>query len=340
MTVITFPQALAQAADNKHLLLGNGFSIALKPDIFTYGSLYENADFSSVPYASKIFEALETRDFEAVIRLLVDMAKALRVYRDVSPEVVEQITRDAAALKNILVTTIASRHPDRPYDITDEQYIHCRTFLHNFNRIYTLNYDILLYWALMHEDVDELNLKPDDGFRSPEDNHDAEYVSWQEHHSATVYYLHGALHLFDARQEIIKYTWSRTDVPIVDQIRIALDQEKYPMFVSEGHSDSKRDKILHNGYLHKALRSFCSITGSIFIFGHSLDSNDDHILKEIVKNTGITSIFVSLYGDSNSEENQNIQQKANLLASQRATRAPRKPLTVHFFDSGSAHVWG
>jgi len=42
MTILTFEAALSAANGKKHLLLGNGFSIALKPDIFTYGSLYEN----------------------------------------------------------------------------------------------------------------------------------------------------------------------------------------------------------------------------------------------------------------------------------------------------------
>ncbi len=49
--IFSFREALDQANNKKHLLLGNGFSIALKPDIFTYGSLYEHADFSDITYA-------------------------------------------------------------------------------------------------------------------------------------------------------------------------------------------------------------------------------------------------------------------------------------------------
>ena len=71
MRLLTFEQALANAPQKRHLLLGNGFSIALKPDIFSYSSLYDSANFTKVPYAEAIFDALETRDFEAVIRVLV-----------------------------------------------------------------------------------------------------------------------------------------------------------------------------------------------------------------------------------------------------------------------------
>lgn len=340
MTILTFDRALQVSEDKRQLLLGNGFSIALKPDIFTYGSLYENADFSSIPHAPQIFDALNTKDFEVVIRLLSDMARIISVYAATDPQLAANLRRDAAQIKSILVNTIASRHPDRPHDITQEQYASCRLLLKNFERYYTLNYDVLLYWTLMQSEVDDWTPNHDDGFRSPEDDYDAPYVSWQAHNKSTVHYLHGALHLFDAGHEITKYTWVRTDVPIIDQIRQALDLEKYPIFVSEGTSASKQQKILHNAYLHKALRSLASVSGSIFVFGHSLADNDDHIFREIVKNTGIKSLFVSLHGDERSDANMRIQQKANLLATQRASRSPRKPLEVYFYDSNSAHVWG
>jgi len=40
---LSFEQALKRSENygKKHLLLGNGFSIACKPDIFAYGSLFE-----------------------------------------------------------------------------------------------------------------------------------------------------------------------------------------------------------------------------------------------------------------------------------------------------------
>jgi len=67
--VVTFEDAMQAiaGAKNKHLLLGNGFSIALRPDIFTYGSLYDNADFTKTPKVKDLFDALGTRDFETVI---------------------------------------------------------------------------------------------------------------------------------------------------------------------------------------------------------------------------------------------------------------------------------
>lgn len=344
--VVTFEAALRkiESAKHKHLLLGNGFSIALKPDIFTYGSLYENADFSAAPHVPKLFDALKTNDFEIVIKHLQDAARVVEVYRPKLVKLAASLRRDAAAIKDALVAAVARRHPDRPYDISPEQYAACRRLLAHFGHIFTLNYDVLLYWALMQDEVDELDLRPDDGFRHPEDDPDQPYVTWQQANSPTVHYLHGALHLFDRTTEITKYTWSKTDVPIVDQIRIALDEDRYPLFVSEGTSASKRARILHNAYLHKALRSFEACcrpaTNAIVVFGHSLAENDNHVLRCIGAG-GVEHLLISLYGDPSSKANIEAISNAEALVQYRARkRGSRFPLTVTFYDAASAQVWG
>lgn len=345
MKLLTFDQVKSRTenAEKRQLLLGNGFSIALKPDIFHYASLYEAADFSAAPKVKALFDSLGTRDFEIVIRHLADTAKVVRVYKPNLVRLIARLEEDAAAIKSALVSAIARNHPSRPYEIGRTQYAHCRKFLSQFKHIYTLNYDVLLYWALMQTEVDDIKLLPDDGFRHPEDDPDAPYVSWQEANSPTVHYLHGALHLFDAGAEITKYTWSKTDIPLVDQIRRALDESKYPIFVAEGTSGSKQAKILHNAYLHKALRSFEAIckprNNALVIFGHSLAENDKHILRCIAKGA-IGQIFISLYGDPGSKVNKAIIQEAYRLAGLREEIRPAAKLDVNFFDAASAKVWG
>lgn len=343
--VVDFDAAMGriEGARAKHLLLGNGFSIALKPDIFSYGSLYDNADFTGAPHLTAIFQALKTTDFEIVIRHLQDTATILSIYDRTQRALIAQLLSDSRYLKNALVNAIAKRHPDRPFDIEQSQYQYCRTFLSGFNHKFTLNYDVLLYWALMQTDVDDLHLNPDDGFRHPEGDPDQPYVSWQQSHSATVSYLHGALHLFDNGDEIIKYTWSKTDIPIVDQIRSALDDDKFPLFVAEGSNYSKKKRILHNAYLHKASRSFESCvdspTAALAIYGHSLAENDAHILRCISKGS-VPVVLVSLYGDPNSAGNQSIVTKAGELVEQRRRLRPNRPLDIVFYDAASAMIWG
>lgn len=201
--VMTFEEALHHAGSvKKHVLLGNGFSIACKPDIFSYDALYENADFSKAPDLPEVFDILDTRDFEHVIKSLDSTSKLLKVYGLKDDTIISKMETHRDFVKDVLVRTIAKRHPERPFEIIPDAYRSCRRFLKNFEHIYTVNYDVLLYWALMQDEVDDLRITPDDGFRAPAGNEDADYVAWESHHSSTVHYLHGALHLFDAGYEL------------------------------------------------------------------------------------------------------------------------------------------
>jgi hypothetical protein len=343
--VLSFDAAMRKIAgvSKRHLLLGNGFSIALKPDIFSYGTLYENTDFSAAPLIPPLFSTLATQDFELVIRHLLDAAKVLSIYEPTLDALAAKLRRDAGLVKDALVSTIAKHHPDRPFDITKSQYAACRAFLRLFDHIFTLNYDVLLYWALMQDEADDLSLRPDDGFRHPESGRELPYVSWQQTHSATVQYLHGALHLFDQGTEIIKYTWSKTDIAIVDQIRQALDEDKYPLFVAEGTTESKMERILHNAYLHRALRSFESCCtpskNAIVIFGHSLADNDRHILRCI--SAGAAShLLVGLHGPADSASNKAAISAAHHLVAVRHQQRKNSPLNITFYDAATAKVWG
>lgn len=259
---------------------------------------------------------------------------------------------DAEALKDILIQTVANNHPNIPNEINDEQFWACRRFLAHFlgdenkdGKVYTLNYDLLLYWTLMHEDMgfdDPISLAANDGFGRDEDT-EPEYVNWMGEsgaHGQRVHYLHGALHLFDAGAELQKYTWVNTGKPLLEQAREAMGARKFPLFVAEGKSNQKLAKIKHSAYLHHSYKSFSSQMGqrndALFIFGHSLAENDQHILKKIARGK-IGQIYVGLYGDPNSDGNKAIRSAANALG---AHRDERVPLSVAFFDAGSAEVWG
>ena len=80
MKVPTLAEALEDSKkySKRHLLLGNGFSIACRPNIFAYGRLFEQADFTKVsPTAKYAFTALGTQDFERVIKALRDPLRSL-----------------------------------------------------------------------------------------------------------------------------------------------------------------------------------------------------------------------------------------------------------------------
>lgn len=352
--VVEFDDAIADSAQfsKRHLLLGNGFSIACRPDIFHYGSLFSKADFSKNPNLVRVFEVLSTQDFEVAIRNLEAGAKLLPIYASSYSAAVPQMLADAAALKEILLTTIAHNHPNVPGDIPDEKFWACRRFLAHFlgapndGQIYTLNYDLLLYWTLMHEDMpfgESVDLASSDGFGNDEDDPNADYVVWQGEtaaHSAKVHFLHGALHLFDAGNEIQKFTWVRTNERLIDQARAAINMDKYPLFVSEGSSSQKKAKIRHNAYLYQGYKQLTANAQQgrhcFFLHGHSLAENDDHILRRL--GTGrFRRLYVSLFGDPDTPGNRHIVERAIQLT---RLRHERFPMDLSFYDASSAHIWG
>lgn len=341
MALKAFAEALDAANSGRgkrrpvHVLLGNGFSRACKDDIFAYGALFDRADFRALSrHVPAAFASLATRDFEKVMRALRDSAQLIRVYEPAGGDLANAFEADAAGLREVLVQAIAGSHPDLPGDISADAYAACKRFLAHFDRIVTVNYDLLLYWALMQAEVTP-QVRSDDGFRKPD--READYVTWEPDHSydQNVYYLHGALHLFDSGTEIQKYTWINTGVRLIDQIRTALAAGLYPMFVAEGSSGEKVERIRHNAYLSKAERSLLNLGGSLFVYGLSLADNDAHILNAILRSK-IDRVYVSVYGDTGTDANREIMKRAKSLE----VDGRGKGLLVDFYDAASAQVWG
>lgn len=347
VTVMSWNDAIAHAQEERmvHGLLGNGFSRACFDDIFSYGALFDRADFQGLSeHCRATFGALETTDFEEVIRALKVASKLTSVYLPEEQEAAENMASDANQLREVLVNAIAGSHPDWPGEIEPESYAACKAFLANFERIYTLNYDLLLYWAFMQDEI-EPDLRCDDGFRHP-DSGEEDYVTWEvdQSYDQKIYYLHGALHLFDSGTQLQKYTWSRTGVRLIDQVRSALEESKFPLFVSEGTSEEKLARIKHHGYLHRGIASIGSISGSLIIHGMSLGANDDHIIR-VLERGRISRVYVSLFGSPDEPYNKAIIEKASSMSQhryKRAIRRRRRPgaLDVYFYDAQSANVWG
>lgn len=359
MEKVTFDQAieLSKSYSKRHLILGNGFSIACVPTIFSYNSLFEETDFSGYPEVKKAFEELNTTDFELVIEALEKASVVIPAYSMECDEIVNKMHLDSQKIKELLIETIASRHPKYPTEISDEKYKACRTFLANFiangndARVYSLNYDLLLYWTLMHVSPDEtFEIIHNDGFGRDSYYNDGEsyvsdYLSWQgKSDGQNIYYLHGALHLFDSGHELEKLSWIDTGIPLIEQCRKALDENKFPVFVTEGDHNKKLNKITHNAYLYTSYENFEVVANAgkykpgntcIFTYGVSFSENDNHIFDKIADGR-IKHLFIGLYGEMESSGNKSIVRKAEMLKKRRN----KYPLEITYYDSQSAKVWG
>jgi len=327
MPPITFQQAIADCAQSRrHVLLGNGFSMAYSRDMFSYASLFDTADIdNNYEELSEAFEVLETRDFEAVMHALQSAAAVGQIY-GCQEDNVGQMVGNIEDLKNLLIEAISNTHPGAVNSIADPRYTRTRQFLAPFNNIFTTNYDLLLYWALQRNEDDVLVTRTDGFFR--EDG----ILTWDRGNQQTSYYLHGAMHLYKEDADIVKLEYQDIGNPLTDQVRDKIDDDLFPIFVSEGTATEKLIKIEENKYLTYCLNRLAEISGALFIHGHSFSGNDDHIWDTISDNKDINKLFVSIYGNENDPSNQAIIARANGIAAEAEA-------TIQFYTSDSANLW-
>lgn len=325
-----------------HLLLGNGFSIACNP-IYHYGNLYDFAKKNGLTkHVQGVFDYLGSNNFEGVMRLLEDGVWLAGHYGLKSAAKAKgDMAEDLKSVKHALVEALAKTHLQIPNEVGNDRLEQCSEFMKPYQNVFTLNYDLLLYWVALHDE----ELLRRDGFRDSEDDEDADYCVFREHIGGDkgIFFIHGALHLYVEAGEVRKHTWSKTGVRIIDRVQEGLSNNQYPLFVAEGMAEKKKIQIQANSYLSYCLGKFQRIEGPLVIFGLSLGESDQHILDSISHNSKLPEIYVGLYGDPDFEVNKSIRHKCHELQSTRQQFAAKKKggqeLTIKFYDSSTTQVW-
>jgi len=324
--MLTFQDAFNSIDEGERpsILLANGFSQAWDSSIFNYANLLEAADFGERnSIIDSLFERMETYDFELIMRQLVSAELVLDIY-GTDAATLKQIQDDKEILKEALITAISNTHPDLPSDVSDDQYVAVRKFLIPFNEIFTLNYDLLFYWARNKDNLQPDNYSTDDGFRAQR--------RWEGYSTdQEVHFLHGGLHIYDSLSFIKKHAYKENGETIIDQVRENLDNGKFPLFVSEPTDSKKKNKIERNPYLNYCYQSLRKLNGTLFIYGHSMDENDKHIFDQI-NLSNVHKIFVSVFGNESTDANK--RSKANAKAYLESAG-----VEVHFYQAESAPVW-
>ena len=211
--MLTFQEALGKIDKEEipSLLLANGFSQAWSAKIFNYANLLEAADFGERDAVIRsLFTKLNTYDFEAIMRQLVAAETVCEAY-GVERETINQIKEDQEHLKQALITAISNTHPHLPHEVTEEQYSFVRKFISGFNQVFTVNYDLLLYWSRNKNDLPPENYRTDDGFRAQR--------RWEGHNTnQEVHFLHGGLHIYDSGSSIKKHAFTEAGETIIVQV--------------------------------------------------------------------------------------------------------------------------
>lgn len=320
----------------KNLLIGNGFSMAYNKDRFSFTSLLQSAVKKGIIKKDskiyQIFQQNKTSDFEEVIKILEHTSKIVKIYSQIHEQLCENLLKDSKTLKKHLIATITNNHPEKSTDIPSKQFDLTADFIKDYDVIYSLNYDLLLYWVTqsLRERIERE--KPSslqaftDGFSK--NNNRLEFNNTINNDS-TCLYLHGALHIFDDGNKIIKKTCSGNKLCLTKQITTELDNNRYPIFVSEGTSEQKKTKILHNAYLNHCYKSLSSIGGGdLVVFGTMLKSNDEHIQEAILKSK-VKNIY---FGVSSLD-------KGKYELSGFIEKAKEKKKEVKFYNYKDVKIW-
>lgn len=336
--ILTYDEVQKAIPGTRHLLLGNGFSIACNP-IYAYPNLYEKAKPGFNARIRYAFEYLGTNNFEGVMRLLQDASFIARQYG--KSDLPTLMLEDLETIQHALVKAVAENHLQRPSDVGDDRLSRCVLFLKPYKNVFTTCYDLLLYWVAMHG----LKLLEErDGFRDSLDDEDAPYCVFREHVGGQngIFFIHGALHLYTAGGEVRKHTWTKTGVPLIDGIRAALAEGQLPLFVAEGESEKKRRQILGNGYLDYCFGKFGRIEAPLVTFGFAFGPMDQHIVQAMAECAKLTDVYVGVHRP-NSDAGKAVIDAAMHLPELRkrlmAHGLKSKPLQVQFYDTDTAEVW-
>ena len=156
MKLEAFEDVLASIRKNPrrqfHLLLGNGFSVAYDPNIFSYNALHDFVKSLNDKNLSKILEVIETRNFEMIMQYLDNFAVLVDAFGG-DPKLKKRVEAASAKLKKSLLDAVKAMHPEHVFKVPEDQSKACATFLQHFLNstgcIYSTNYDLLLDWVLM-----------------------------------------------------------------------------------------------------------------------------------------------------------------------------------------------
>jgi len=301
---------------DRHLLFGNGFSMAYDSNIFSYNALSDFIVKTEDPLLTQLFDKLNTKNFELIMQQLDNFCEIAEIFSE-DNELVPKIKSVSEKLKTSLIEAVKELHPEHVFKIPESKSQSCIQFLQDYlargGFVFSTNYDILLYWVLMRNKAQnaidgfgrdlETDLDPEN-YIDPDDLEYSE-LRWGKHkEEQTIYHLHGTLPVFDTGIHIIKAEYDNSHF-LLENIKTRINNKEYPIFVTAGNGNEKLTHIMHNKYLTYCYEQLCKVEGSLVTFGFNFGEYDRHIIDAINIATKqgrkmgnkLHSVYVGVYSD-------------------------------------------
>ena len=346
MKLETYDNVIASIKKNAnrrfHLLLGNGFSVAYDPTIFSYNALHSFVSKLKDDDLSKVLTVVETRNFEIIMQYLDHFSALVEAFGG-DPALKARVDGASSKLKRSLLQAVKELHPEHVFTVPEDKIKACAAFLGTFlatgGSLFSTNYDLLLYWALMraggalsHIDGCGRELENDTGEYMKEEEQEWSDLKWGKYRDTqNIFYLHGALQFFDTGAEILKENYDAYN-HLLGKISARMENGQYPVFVAAGDGEQKLNHITHNQYLTYCYDNLCKVTGSLVTFGFGFGPYDEHVIDAINRAAKrkppnkLFSVYISAYSDADHQHIEDIASKIKCK--------------VHVYDAKTVNVWG
>ena len=327
------------------LLVGNGASVAIDTN-FNYPSLkeyaIENGHFTDE--VRELFEEFDTSNFEFILKLVWQASHVNKVLKIKD----KKTEKTYILLRDFLIKIIQKIHPS--YETVQAELPNISRFLSGFKTVLSLNYDLILYWAIMYGNENNQSHQFKDCFVNSANEKLRFNSNWRKFRkplppkekSTLIFYLHGNLIFGTNLNDVEEKISSRDGSNLLDTIYAKwMNESLVPLFISEGTKEQKIKSIHKSHYLgttyNEVLMDSVWNLESLTIYGWSFGDNDLHILERMFDygNTFCKKIAVSVYD----REGDKIQAYCHMVKSKITGIHALRNTDIVFFKSESEDSW-
>jgi hypothetical protein len=322
------------------LVVGNGASCAISCG-FNYSSLLNVAIHNRFINSSgrRLFELMKNSDFEMAIRT-IDESKNVFAALKVRRRNRIKLNSMRNSVKDALINSVRLTHSSAYADFVEKQ-DNLVNFCKKFSTIFSVNYDILLYWMMMYaRGMNGCTSPFKDCFNHGKFVPNYEFYRQPQHpcqNATLVFYPHGHLALLSDRSDS-EIKISADSASLIDTISEAWKQSgNRPLFVSEGNKEDKLTSINRSQYLRCTLREMKQKKESITIYGWSMSQQDSHLLEAICE-SGAQRIAISIHETPEEATELKVVRATNKITEMYTLLNAQLP-AIEFFRSDSPGCW-